>query len=113
MQTNTRECPGYQMVDIIERRWAGAVDPAMPAGISKFSHVRTAIPGITDRVLAPRLKDPEADGIFDRRVLDERPVRIEYRPTERARALSGVVGAMASWADAWVSAGDGAGGPAV
>lgn len=107
MQVDTGECPGYQRaVDIIGRRWAGAVVRAMLAGASRFSDIRSAIPGITDRVLSHRLKDLEADGIVDRRVFDERPVRIEYNLTERGRALAAVVGAIASWADAWISSGE-------
>ncbi len=107
MQIESDRCPGYQWaVDIIGRRWAGAVVRAMLLGASRFSDIRAAIPGITDRVLSQRLKDLEADGIITRQVLEERPVRVEYTLTEQGKSLAGVVDAIASWADEWFPAGE-------
>jgi DNA-binding transcriptional ArsR family regulator len=58
-------CPGYdRAVEIIGRRWAGAVVRVMLSGASRFSEIRSAIPGITDRVLSHHLKDLEAIGIL-------------------------------------------------
>jgi DNA-binding HxlR family transcriptional regulator len=102
---DSASCPYYEhAVEIIGRRWAGAVVRVMLAGRSRFSEIRNAIPGITDRVLSHRLRDLEADGILVREIHDERPVRIEYRLTERGRALATVVLAISSWANEWLPA---------
>lgn len=102
---DSASCPSYDhAVEIIGRRWAGAVVRVMLAGRSRFSEIRNAIPGITDRVLSHRLRDLEADGILVREIHDERPVRIEYRLTERGRALATVVLAISSWANEWMPA---------
>ncbi len=104
MEFNLASCPYYdRAVEIIGRRWAGAVIRVMLAGRSRFSDIRNAIPGITDRVLSHRLRDLEADGVITRHIHDERPVRIEYRLTERGRALAAVVDAISTWANEWLT----------
>ncbi len=96
-------CPGYnRAAEIIGSRWAGAVVRAMLGGASRFSEIRAAIEGITDRVLSKRLKDLESQGILTREVFNDTPVRIEYHLTDRGRALSRVVDAMTEWADDWL-----------
>jgi DNA-binding HxlR family transcriptional regulator len=40
--------------------------------------------------------------VVERRVIDDRPVRVEYRLTEKGRALSGVVSGLARWAERWI-----------
>jgi DNA-binding HxlR family transcriptional regulator len=104
MELDLASCPSYdRAVEIIGRRWAGAVIRVMLAGRSRFSDIRSAIPGITDRVLSHRLRDLESDGLIKRQIHDERPVRIEYRLTERGRALATVVDAISSWANEWLT----------
>lgn len=105
MELDLASCSHYdQAVQIIGRRWAGAVVRVMLDGRARFSDIRNAIPGITDRVLSRRLRDLEADGVLIRQVYDERPVRVEYRLTERGRALATVVDAIGSWANEWLPA---------
>lgn len=96
------DCPGYnRAVEIIGRRWAGAVIRAMLGGAVRFSEIRDAADGITDRVLSQRLKDLEAEGVLLRTVQPETPVRIEYHLTDKGRDLADVVGAISQWADQW------------
>ncbi len=95
-------CPAYnRAAEIIGRRWAGAIVRAMLGGAARFTDIRAAIPGIADRVLSRRLKELEADGILTRLVYPETPVRIEYRLTDKGRALGGVVDAISAWANDW------------
>ncbi len=96
-------CPTYnRAAQIIGSRWAGAVVRAMLGGATRFSEIRQAIDGITDRVLSKRLKDLEDEGILTRQVFAETPVRIEYHLTEKGKALARVVDAMTEWADEWL-----------
>lgn len=98
-------CPGYdRAVEIIGRRWAGAIVRAMLVGATRFTEIRASTPRIADRVLSRRLKDLEADGILTRQVYAETPVRIEYRLTDKGRALGGVVDAISAWANDWADA---------
>src|SRR5579871_5074867 len=92
-------CPYYhRAVELIGRRWTGAIVRALLCGEDRFSDLTAAIPGLSDRLLSERLKELEAEGIAVRIVVPETPVRIQYRLTEKGRALAGVVEALSDWA---------------
>ncbi|MPZ24079.1 MAG: MarR family transcriptional regulator [Dehalococcoidia bacterium] len=95
-------CPLYHhAVELIGRRWTGAVLRALLSGVTRFSDLTGTVPGLSDRMLSERLKELEAEGIVERIVLPETPVRIEYLPTDKGRALASVIEAVSAWADAW------------
>jgi len=56
-------------------------------------------------MLSERLKELEAEGIVDRLVRAEKPVRVEYLLTRKGRALADVVEAVSGWAEAWATLG--------
>ena len=96
-------CPLYhRAVELIGRRWTGAILRAMLVGISRFSDFTEAIPGLSDRMLSERLKELEAEGVVQRCVTPDTPVRIEYRLTDKGRALVSVVEAVSGWAEEWL-----------
>lgn len=78
----------------------------MLAGRTRFSDIAAAVPGLSDRLLSERLKELEAEGVVERCVYPETPVRIEYRLTDKGRALESAVAAVAEWAEAWVESPD-------
>ncbi|MEX0750959.1 MAG: winged helix-turn-helix transcriptional regulator [Dehalococcoidia bacterium] len=84
-------------------RWTGAIIRALLSGVTRFSDVTQTVPGLSDRMLSERFKELEAEGVVERRVLPETPVRIEYHLTEKGRALAGAVDAISAWANDWVS----------
>jgi DNA-binding HxlR family transcriptional regulator len=96
-------CPRYHhAVEIIGRRWTGAILRGMLAGLTRFSDLAAAVPGLSDRMLSERLKELDAEGIVKRVVLPETPVRVEYHLTEKGRALGTAIGALTEWAEEWV-----------
>lgn len=96
-------CPRYhRAVELIGRRWTGAVIRVLLGGRARYHELRDAIPDISDRMLAERLRELEHEGVIDRVVVPETPVRVEYELTERGRALEPVVRAIASWAERWL-----------
>ena len=99
----TAVCPRYHhAVELIGRRWTGAIVRIMLGGATRFSDLTVAIPGLSDRMLSERLKELELEGIVQRLVFAETPVRIEYRITDKGRALSAVVDSIGAWAEHWL-----------
>ena len=95
-------CPYFHhAVELIGRRWTGAIVRALQSGLSRFTELTDAIPGLSDRMLSERLKELEAEGIVERRVIPETPVRIEYALTEKGRDLSAAMSAISAWASRW------------
>lgn len=96
-------CPYYhRAVELIGRRWTGAILRALLAGVGRFSEVAAAVPGLSDRMLSERLKELESEGIVERVVRAEKPVRVEYLLTAKGRALGSVVEAVSCWAETWI-----------
>ena len=103
-------CPRYHhAVELIGRRWTGAIIRAMLGGVCRFSDLTQTVPGLSDRMLSERLKELEAEGIVVRTVYPDTPVRIEYHVTGKGRALASVVDSIAAWAEAWLPLEDAAG----
>jgi DNA-binding HxlR family transcriptional regulator len=97
-------CPAYhRAVELIGRRWSGAVLRALLSGATRFSELVALVPGLSDRLLSERLKELEAEGIVTRVVIPETPVRVEYGLTEKGQALGDVVEAISTWAEVWLA----------
>lgn len=90
-------------MELIGRRWTGAIVRALLAGDIRFGQMRATIPGISDRLLSQRLKELEAEGVVVRTVIDETPVRIEYHLTAKGEALASVVQSASEWAEDWLA----------
>ena len=96
-------CPRYhRAVELLGRRWTGAIVVLLLQGVSRFNELAARIPEMSDRMLSERLKELEAEGIVERKVLPETPVRVEYSLTEKGRALQSAVSAISEWAEAWL-----------
>lgn len=96
-------CPKFHCaIELVGRRWTGAILSAMLKGATRFTDIIHAVPGLSDRLLSERLKELEANGIVVREVHPETPVRIEYHLTPKGLDLNDVIGALTHWADAWV-----------
>lgn len=97
-------CPSYhRAVELIGRRWTGAILRALLSDVRRFNELASAVPGLSDRMLAERLRELESEGVVIRTVIPETPVRVEYSLTEKGLALESAVRALAGWAETWVS----------
>ena len=98
--------PHYEAaMDILGKKWTGLILKPLMEGARRFTEVSAYVPGLSDRLLSQRLQELEEKGIVDRRVYDERPVRVEYVLTDKGRDLRGVLEAIDRWADRWETAG--------
>lgn len=85
--------------DLLGRRWVLAILWASAeGGAVRFNEFKQTLEGIPPRTLAARLVELEQAGVLERRVLDTRPPRAEYRLTETGRRLSVLIEAMHAWA---------------
>jgi DNA-binding HxlR family transcriptional regulator len=97
-------CPLYhRAVELVGRRWTGAILMVLLQGASRFTDIVHAVPGLSDRLLSERLKELECEGIVTRIVHPETPVRIEYQLTEKGHDLSDVAEAVTAWASRWLT----------
>ena len=96
-------CPRYQYaIELIGRRWIGAILRVLGAGPARFNEILSAVPGLSDRLLTERLRELEREGLVTRTVAQERPVRVTYELTDCARSLSAIICSIATWSERWV-----------
>ena len=106
-------CPRFhEAVELIGKRWNGAVIRLLIDGRHRYCGLRDAIPDISDRMLSERLKELESTGIVRRIVTPDTPVRVEYELTDKGRALEAPLRALGEWATEWMPA-DSAADPAL
>jgi len=95
-------CPVYaSLMDLLSRKWMGLILRVLIAGPHRFSQIHSAIPGLSDPLLAQRLRELEAKGLVNRSVLSTSPVHVEYELTEAGQDLERAVRALADWASKW------------
>jgi len=100
-------CPRYHTaIELIGRRWMGAILRVLIGGPRRYNELLGAIPGLSDRLLTERLRELESEGLATRRVRSGPPVQVWYELTESGRDLDGAVRAVSAWAERWLAAPD-------
>jgi DNA-binding HxlR family transcriptional regulator len=100
---NRQLCDQYhRAIELIGRRWNGAIIFVLLPGRARFCELRGAIPDITDRMLTERLQQLEHEGILVRTVIPETPVRVEYALTNKGRALGDTIQTITAWGHKWL-----------
>jgi DNA-binding HxlR family transcriptional regulator len=96
-------CPKFETAfELLGKRWNGLIIRVLMAGPKRFKDISKVIPGLSDRVLAERLKELEETDIIIRHVYPETPVRIEYELTEKGKSLKPMMDECQKWADTWI-----------
>jgi DNA-binding HxlR family transcriptional regulator len=100
-------CPLFhRAVEVVGRRWSGAILRVLLDGPKRFGEMRDAIPEISDRLLSERLKELEGFGLLRREPSGSRPVVDHYTLTPQGRALKPALDALGTWAAAWLKSSD-------
>ncbi|HKE37964.1 MAG TPA: helix-turn-helix domain-containing protein [Candidatus Baltobacteraceae bacterium] len=96
-------CPRFhRAVELIGRRWTGAIIRLLLPGPKRFNELLAGIPGISDRLLTERLRELEATQIIRREVHSGAPIRVLYQLTGRGRELQEALDALGRWAERWI-----------
>src|SRR5512142_2523294 len=96
-------CPFYhEAVELVGRRWTGAILRVLMDGPLRFSEIAQAVPELSDRLLSERMKELEARGIVERTVLSGPPLRVEYSLSQMGRELEPALGELERWAKRWL-----------
>lgn len=100
-----RVCPHFHAaVELIGRRWAGAILITLLSGPRYFRELGAAVPGMSDRLLSQRLRELESAGLVQRCVHDGPPARVSYALTDAGRALEPAMDELHTWARRWEAA---------
>jgi DNA-binding HxlR family transcriptional regulator len=96
-------CPLYhEAVELVGRRWTGAILRVLMDGPLRFSEVAQVIPELSDRLLSERMKELEARGLVKRTVIAGPPVQVRYELSEMGHELEPALEELQSWARRWL-----------
>lgn len=88
----------HQAIEMVGKRWTGAILMVMMEGPVRFSEIRQLVPDLSDRLLSERLKELEAESVVARRQDCDSPSCVRYELTEKGAALEPAVRALKQWA---------------
>ncbi|MFC6083216.1 winged helix-turn-helix transcriptional regulator [Sphaerisporangium aureirubrum] len=89
-------------IELVGARWTGAILRAVFTGSHRFAQIKEAIPGVSDTMLASRLRTLESESLITRTVLPTTPVQVEYHLTEKGLDLAPVLDALITWSHKWI-----------
>ena len=95
-------CPYFHAaIELIGKRWTGAIVCALIARPMRFGELGKAVPGLSDRLLSQRLRELEDEGLVKRAVEAGTPVRVTYSLTVRGEELGPAIHELRIWAKRW------------
>ena len=96
-------CPRFEKaMELLSKRWVGLILFDLLHGPKRFSEMEADLP-ISGRLLSDRLKMLEKEGIVDRNIYSEFPVRIEYSLSDKGKALEPVIIEIQNWAEGFIT----------
>lgn len=90
-------CPVATTLMLIGNKWKIFIIQQLMDWPFRFSELRRAIPGISEKVLTDNLRAMEKDGIITRTVFPEVPPRTEYALSELGNTMRPIIESMATW----------------
>ncbi|GJM39491.1 MAG: hypothetical protein DHS20C19_28580 [Acidimicrobiales bacterium] len=99
------DCSIQRTLDVIGDRWTLLILRDVFRGVRRFSQIQSDL-GIAKNLLTDRLAALVASGVVEKVPYQDRPVRHEYRLTDKGRALSPALVALMRWGDEWCGDGD-------
>jgi DNA-binding HxlR family transcriptional regulator len=101
-QAGNGVCPHFHAaIELIGKRWTGAIVAALTEGPLRFGELARAVPGLSDRLLSQRLRELEDEGLVEREVEPGTPVRVLYSLSEKGADLDPAIRELKQWAKRW------------
>ena len=96
-KSDTVVCPAHVTLRVIGGKWKLVILWHLWEETKRFSELKRAIPGITQRMLSQQLRELERDGVLLRKVYAQVPPKVEYSMSELGETLRPVITMMRSW----------------
>ncbi|WP_329281804.1 winged helix-turn-helix transcriptional regulator [Streptomyces sp. NBC_00691] len=99
-QWDTREdCEVRQILDRVADKWSLLVIALLDRRVLRFTELKRAIDGVSQRMLTVTLRQLERDGLVKRTVHPVVPPRVEYELTPLGRTLHTTIRSLVTWTE--------------
>lgn len=96
-------CPRFEYTfNILGKKWNGLIIETLLNGPKRFKDITVSIDGVSDRVLAERLKELEAENLIKRPEGQENNPRGGYCLTKKGQDLRSIMDTVHDWSDKWI-----------
>ena len=93
-------CAVEAAISLIDGKWKCVILFHLLDGTRRFSELRRAIPGVTQRTLTNQLRELEMDGLITRTVYAQVPPKVEYSMSELGQSMAPILRSLKQWGDA-------------
>ena len=91
--------PVAEILSRIGDKWSVMLVMELHSGIRRFSELRRALHGISQKMLTQTLRDLERDGLITRHVFPTKPPSVEYCLSPLGQSLLDPMASLIDWAD--------------
>jgi DNA-binding HxlR family transcriptional regulator len=92
-------CNARAVLNRVGDQWSCLIIQTLLGGTHRFGELKTAIEGISPRVLSQSLNSLCRDGLIERKAYPTIPPRVEYSNTALGRSLAKAVAPLVRWAE--------------
>lgn len=92
-----KNCPSREVLKHLTSRWGVLVLIVLERGMHRFSELRRAVGGVSERMLAQTLQQLKSDGMVARVAYQVVPPHVEYSLTPLGREAAEKVRVLADW----------------
>ena len=97
-----QECRRFQSsLELVGKRWSSGILLAVAQGATRFTEIVAAVSGLSDRLLAQRVRELQAAGLLERQVIATTPVQVRYHLTDRGADLIRSLQPLVAWGERW------------
>jgi DNA-binding HxlR family transcriptional regulator len=93
------QCPARTVLDHVTSKWAVLVLVGLRDGPLRYSALRRAIGGVSEKMLAQSLRTLESDGFVHREVAPTTPPQVTYSLTDLGQEVTAHLAGLLDWVD--------------
>src|SRR3712207_5525704 len=99
-------CSVARSLEVVGERWTLLILRDALLGLRRFDEFQASL-GVASNVLSKRLERRCEEGLLERRVYQERPLRHEYVLTDKGREVAPAVIMLMKWGDRYYAGDEG------
>ena len=97
MYEDSKTCPVEITLLLINNKWKIRIIGSLLNGTRRFNEIRRILEDISQKVLTQNLREMEKDGLVNRKVYPEIPLKVEYSLTKLGYSLKPILDEMVEW----------------
>ena len=95
------DCPVEVTLSLIGNKWKVLILRELLEGTKRFSELKRALSGVTQKMLTQQLRDMEESGLVIRTVYPVVPPKVEYSLSATGESLRPVLDALRVWGEGY------------